>query len=83
MADAGDNPAPVVVQAPPSIHHEVATGIVSGLSAQPTLLLIMLINVTFVLGAAYFLIKLEDRRASTIEGLLDLINTCVVQQRQT
>jgi hypothetical protein len=57
----------------------VAHDAVGSLGAQPVLLLIVLLNIVFIVAAAYFLATLEASRGTLVMSTLDIVKTCVVK----
>jgi hypothetical protein len=58
----------------------VAHDAIGSLGAQPVLLLIVLLNLAFVVAAAYFLATLETSRVGLVTNVLDIVKVCVVQK---
>jgi hypothetical protein len=58
----------------------VAESIVGGLTGTPGFLLIILLNIAFVLAAAYYLAGQEERRAATASQITDLLRICITRQ---
>lgn len=50
---------------------EVATGIVGSLSSTPSLLAIILLNVTMVVMAGFYLLKQEELRTGVVQQLME------------
>ena len=57
---------------------EVMGGVVTGLAAQPVLLLIVLLNLTMILAASYFLTRQEAQRSETVRDVLKLVQACIM-----
>lgn len=55
----------------------VAENIVSGLANTPVLLFIILLNVTMIVAAAYYLAKQEESRIATAMQITELLKLCI------
>lgn len=69
----GENP--VIVHQPSGNPVVVATGVVDALKAQPTLLVVVLLNCVMVAGACFFLLRLEEYRHLERLELFKLIDS--------
>jgi CHASE1-domain containing sensor protein len=58
----------------------VAENIVSGLANTPTLLFIILLNVTMIVAAAYYLAEQERNRINTANQITDLLRLCISKE---
>jgi len=82
MVGAPEQPATVIVQPPSSTLQLGAQSlgqITSALSAQPIMLVVVLLNVVFACIGGYFLLKLESYRATNLTAMIDLMRACVLQ----
>lgn len=74
----------VVVQAPPATLVQaggrVAENIVSGLVSTPLLLVLVLVNMAYVGGAAWFLMAQENYRHDERVVLADLLKVCITKE---
>jgi hypothetical protein len=59
----------------------VAESIVGGLVHTPTLLLIVLLNLSMIFAAAYYLDRQEAHRINTANRITDLLSLCIVGYR--
>jgi hypothetical protein len=64
MGDVTPAPGPgsVIVHQPSGNPVVVATGIIDALRAQPLLLVIVILNVVMIAGAAFYLLRVEEYR---------------------
>ena len=55
----------------------VAESIIGGFTNAPVLLLIVVLNIAFVLAAAYYMAKQEENRINTANRITDLLRLCI------
>src|SRR5262245_15128630 len=75
-------PAPppnVIVQQPTTSALGGVLGVVDAFKGAPVLLLIALINASFIAAAAYYLLKVEGYRAEDRRALGSLLDKCLTQ----
>jgi uncharacterized protein HemX len=72
MSDNGNGQPQNLVQAT----GQVANKVVSSLSSQPTLLMLMLLNAIMVGGATYLLLKREEYRQVERAQLVKILERC-------
>lgn len=73
-----DEPPQTIVQT----SGRVAESIIGGLASTPTLLFIILLNVTMIVAAAYYLAEQERNRINTANQITDLLRLCIAQDKQ-
>jgi hypothetical protein len=56
---------------------QVAQAVIGGFAGSPAMLLIVVLNVAMILAAAYFLARLEETRAASIQRIGDLLDKCI------
>jgi hypothetical protein len=81
-AAPADNGQTVILSHPPGAVQAgiaVAHDAIGSLGAQPVLLLIVIVNIVFVMAAAFFLWKLEATRSALMLSTLDIVKACVVK----
>ena len=55
----------------------VAESIIGGFTNAPVLLLIVVLNIAFVLAAAYYLAQVEAHRINTANQITELLRLCI------
>lgn len=66
-----DGPPQVIVSPRNGGVVSVASGVVDALKTSPVILLIVLLNMAFAGGAAYYLATIENKRSEAIKLILD------------
>jgi hypothetical protein len=60
----------------------VAEQLAGGLTSQPMLIAVLILNVSMILAAAYYLAQQETNRINTANQVTDLLRLCIEQHRQ-
>jgi len=57
----------------------VAEGLVSSFTGAPTLLLIVILNITMIIMGGFFLLKQDELQAKNVAEVISLVRACILE----